>query len=355
MFDVIKNSRQRQFIFLFFIFLILYFFIPKNENSYFWRLPPYGIKDGLMPIMAVAILKSIQSNLVCYREGMFQTNIDELFVDYLMHSPEDIQIRWININNSSKDLIVQMISLVEELNPGFKLKSSEPLEVGKGLISLFDSLPPWTKRTHQLSSNAKNIRTIFKKANDPNKLLFDDIPSLYGLKGDELDKKNIETIILNLRKGLIELISSYQDMIEGIKIILLSELKVPNFSNPSKESIKDLRLRAQNIKNLSGNIIQEAFVARIIGFEGKDLDIEGIMSLMVNKPPNHWVDNDIDKSRLEIAVASREFKRDETFAHIGGKNDMRHSLAIVVSREGVDERSIKYNDFGKKVKFVLNL
>ncbi len=328
--------------------------VDLEELYDFWRLPPYGIKDGLMPIMAVAILKSIQSNLVCYREGMFQTNIDELFVDYLMHSPEDIQIRWININNSSKDLIVQMISLVEELNPGFKLKSSEPLEVGKGLISLFDSLPPWTKRTHQLSSNAKNIRTIFKKANDPNKLLFDDIPSLYGLKGDELDKKNIETIILNLRKGLIELISSYQDMIEGIKIILLSELKVPNFSNPSKESIKDLRLRAQNIKNLSGNIIQEAFVARIIGFEGKDSDIEGIMSLMVNKPPNHWVDNDIDKSRLEIAVASREFKRDETFAHIGGKNDMRHSLAIVVSREGVDERSIKYNDFGKKDRKIID-
>ena len=75
---------------------------------------------------------------------------------------------------------------------------------------------------------------------------------------------------------------------------------------------------------------------------------------MVNRPPNLWVDNDIDKSRLEIAVASREFKRDETFAHIGGKKDMRHSLAIVVSREGVDERSIKYNDFGKKDRKIID-
>jgi len=69
---------------------------------------------------------------------------------------------------------------------------------------------------------------------------------------------------------------------------------------------------------------------------------------MVNKPTSNWVDSDIERSRLEIAVASREFKRDETFAHIGGKKDMRHSLAIVVSREGVDERSIKYSDFSKK-------
>jgi len=321
----------------------------KLEELYeFWRQPPFGLKDGLMPILAVSILKSVQSNLVCYREGIFQTNIDELFVDYLMHSPQDIEIRWINVNNESKDLIVQMMSLVQELNPGYVLKGSEPLEVGKGLISLFDSLPSWTKRTLQLSSNAKIIRTIFKKANDPNKLLFDDIPSISGIGKADFTEDNLTLITKNLRKGLVELISSYSDMIEGVKITLLSELKIPNFSNPSKESIEDLRMRAQNIKGLSGNIRQEAFVTRLSSFEGKDFDIEAIMSLMVNKPTSNWVDSDIERSRLEIAVASREFKRDETFAHIGGKKDMRHSLAIVVSREGVDERSIKYSDFSKK-------
>ena len=59
MFDVIKNSRQRQFIFLFFIFLILYFFIPKNEYSYFWRLPPL-LKD--IPLMFNALLDNLMFN-----------------------------------------------------------------------------------------------------------------------------------------------------------------------------------------------------------------------------------------------------------------------------------------------------
>ena len=39
-----RKSRQKQFLFLFIIFLILYFFVPKNESSYFWRLPPL-LKD----------------------------------------------------------------------------------------------------------------------------------------------------------------------------------------------------------------------------------------------------------------------------------------------------------------------
>jgi hypothetical protein len=48
-----KNSRQQQFIFLFIVFLILYFFVPKNENSYLWRLPAL-LKD--IPLMFNALI-----------------------------------------------------------------------------------------------------------------------------------------------------------------------------------------------------------------------------------------------------------------------------------------------------------
>ena len=59
MVDVIKNSRLRQFIFLFFIFLILFFFIPKYENSYLWRLPPL-LKD--IPLMFNSLLDNLMFN-----------------------------------------------------------------------------------------------------------------------------------------------------------------------------------------------------------------------------------------------------------------------------------------------------
>ena len=59
MFNYLKNSRQKQFIFLLTIFLILYFFIPKNENSYFWRLPPL-LKD--LPLMFNILLDNLMFN-----------------------------------------------------------------------------------------------------------------------------------------------------------------------------------------------------------------------------------------------------------------------------------------------------
>ena len=328
--------------------------VDLEELYDFWRQPPYGIKDGLMPIFAIAIFKSSQSNLVCYREGIFQTQIDELFSDYLMHSSQDIQVRWVNIDKSSKELLMNLVSLLGELDPNYTLTSSEPLEVGKAFISLFDRLPDWTKKTLNLSKNAKLIRTIFKKANDPNKFIFDDLPSFFGLNKNNLNQGEIKNIVKNLRNGLEELISSYPSMIDGLRIILLSELQVPNYTDPSEENISDLKNRASNIKDISGDVRQEAFINRIISFTLDEVDMEGIISLMVNKPPNLWVDSDIEKARLEIAVSSRRFKRDETFAHVAGRKDKRHSLAVVVSQEGVDHQVMGYSDFSDKDRLYID-
>ena len=59
MFNYLKNSRQKQFIFLFTIFLILYFSIPENENSFLWRLPP--LLKGL-PLMFNVLLDNLMFN-----------------------------------------------------------------------------------------------------------------------------------------------------------------------------------------------------------------------------------------------------------------------------------------------------
>src|SRR3546814_2394293 len=43
-----------------------------------------------------------------------------------------------------------------------------------------DLLPNCTTRTMRLSANAARIRDLFKRAHDPNRFLFDDIPGTLG-------------------------------------------------------------------------------------------------------------------------------------------------------------------------------
>ena len=180
------------------------------------------------------------------------------------------------------------------------------------------------------------------------------MPSYFGLKKDSLSGDQLENIILNLRNGLEELISAYSSMIDGLRITLLSELQVPNFTDPSKENLLEIQKRASNIKGLSGDMRQEAFINYIASFTLEESNMERIISLMVNQPSNRWVDSNIEKARLEIAIASRRFKRDETFAHIDGRKDKRHSLAVVVSQEGVDRKRIGHTDFSDKDRASIN-
>ena len=58
------------------------------------------------------------------------------------------------------------------------LPELEPIDVARGLVSLYDRLPPWVDRTQRLSANARRLRQLFKQASDPNRLIFDEIPAV---------------------------------------------------------------------------------------------------------------------------------------------------------------------------------
>ena len=150
--------------------------VPFSEIYDIWRQAPFGIKDGLLPVLAATFMFSQRTTLACYRDGIFQARISELDMDFLARDPSDIQLRWMDLSEMSRRLLSEMADIVRDLDEENTLTHLEPIDVAKGLVAIFDRLPPWVGRTQRLSRNARRIRQLFKQANDPNKLIFDDIP-----------------------------------------------------------------------------------------------------------------------------------------------------------------------------------
>ncbi len=305
--------------------------VAVSELLDLWRQPPYGVKKGLMPILAVAFLLSQQDKLAIYREGLFRARFDDVDVEYLAKKPGSIQVRWMDIDDTARRLLSDMADIVRSLDCTNTLVHLKPLDVARGLVAIYDALPQWTKRTMRLSENAKSIRDIFKRAQDPNKLLFDDIPDTFGEKVTSADEESLRRITKSMREGLEELVTAYPAMLHRLRDIMLAELRVPNTS-PS--SMAELRARAENIKQISGDFRLEAFVGRLSVFDGKDESFEGVASLAANKPPHTWVDPDLDKATIEIADLSRSFVRAETFAQVQGRPAKRQSMAVIVPIHG---------------------
>ncbi len=296
-----------------------------------WRQPPYGAKDGLMPILAVAFILSQRDTLAVYREGIFRARFDDVDVDYLAKDPASLQLRWMDLSKVSRALLSSMAEIVRDLDRANNLVHLEPIDVARGLVAIYDQMPEWTKKTMRLSATAVRVRDIFKRAKDPNKFLFDDIPGILGDDARSAEEQAHARVVKTVREGLEELSNAYPSMLGRLRDIMLSELQVPNIA---PQSLGELRARAENIKDLSGNLRLEAFVGRLSHYDGRDEAFEGIASLAANKPPRDWADPDLDQAAIEIADFAQRFLRAETYARVKGRPSNRDALAIVIGMNG---------------------
>lgn len=296
-----------------------------------WKQPPFGVKDGLMPVLVVAFIMSQSDKIVVYREGVFRAKFSDIDVEYLAKDPVSIQVRWMNLTTIARGLLGDMAEVVRALSPNGPLVHMAPIDVARGLVSIYEELPMWTKRTMQLSANAVQIRDLFKKARDPNKFLFDDIPQLIEDKKSLEDQAGLTKLVRVVHEGLDELVRAYPAMLHRLQDLMLSELQVPN---TSPKSLAELRERAENARNLAGDFHLEAFVGRLSLFDGSNERLEGIASLAANKPPREWVDLDLDRATINLADLAQKFLRAETYARVKGRSAKRHAMAVVIGSSG---------------------
>ena len=305
--------------------------VPVSELFELWRKPPFGVKDGLLPILAVAFVLSQRDRLAVYRDGIFRAKFDDVDVDSLAKDAACIQLRWMDLTDVARRLLSGMAQIVRDLDKANKLVHLEPIDVGRGLVAIYGQLPQWTTRTMRLSSNAVTIRDLFKRAHDPNQFLFDDIP---GTLGEDVSIANVEDlrrVVESVRDGLEELVLAYPSMLHRLHDLMLAELQVPNVS---PQSLAELRDRAENIRQLAGDFRLDAFVGRLSQFDGSDESVEGIASLAANKPPRNWVDPDLDQAAIELADMAQKFLRAETYARVKGRPDKRQAMAVVIGING---------------------
>ena len=314
--------------------------IAVSDLYELWRKPPYGVKDGLLPVLAVAFILSQREKLAVYRQGLFKARFDDVDVDYLAKDASAIQLRWMDLSDLARKLLSEMAIIVRELDETNPLTELEPIDVARGLVAVYDQLPQWTKRTMRLSTNAVRIRDMFKRARDPNRFLFDDIPATLGQDIAQIDEQALHDVIKNVHDGLTELVHAYPSMLNRLRNIMLAELQVPNVS---PQSLNELHVRAENIQQIAGDFKLEAFIGRISQFNDSDLSIEDIASLAASKPPRNWIDTDVDKTSIELAEMAQKFLRAEAFARVKGRADKRHAMAVVV---GIDGRPVPvHNEF----------
>jgi hypothetical protein len=280
-----------------------------------WSQPPFGMKQGVLPVFLTAFLLAHKANVAVYKDGIFTPRLSDADIDECLQDARRFTLRWIAIDED-KNLILEGISnLLAEI--GEKAGSSDPLEAARGLVAMVFNLPEWSRRTQRLSETAKAMRDMLLKASDPHKVLFVDLASLLGTADGK-------SYVKELRAPLLEIATAYSKMLGEVEAKMLDAL------DANRDDLDSLRARAKSLAGVAGNFRQDAFATRLASYDGSRESLEGILSLAADKPPRDWVDRHIDAALLELAQFARRFREAEAFVGVQGRKARSEAIAVVI-------------------------
>lgn len=283
-----------------------------DELFRLWAKPPFGVKRGVMPVLALAFLLAHRSQTAVYVEGLFQAKLDDLFVDRLLQNPADIEFRRVQRSRRDAAFITALSHLLA--TEGETLEA-EALPVASRLYQRFKALPAWSQRTQQVSAVARQIRDLVLKASDPEALLFTDLMDV--LKG-EADPAVV------VADALAECEAAFDGMLGTLSGALAEQLGV----NP--RTFDGVGLRAVTVGGVTADLRFDAFAMRAGAFEGGGGDVEGLASLLVHKPARSWTDREQQQAMFELAKLTRRFREAEALAAIKGRDPTAQAISLVV-------------------------
>jgi len=273
-----------------------------------WSKPPYGIKAGVMPVLALAYMLAKRDTVAVYIDGVFQTALDDVVVDKLLQRPTDFRLRKI-------DRSVRETAFLSGLARYFGIDhESGSLSVAQALYQRFEALPTFATRTNRLSEDTRLVRRVVLKSSDPEAMLFDDLPAAFG------DRLTPELVV----RALTECEASYPSLLDELRAALARALGVDMLT------FAGVGERASVTQGLTNDYNFEAFADRAAALEAGSGDIEGLVSILLHRPASGWSDRDREQALTEVARYGRRFRELEALAVVRDRRSHTEALALVV-------------------------
>lgn len=279
-----------------------------------WSTPPFGLRKGVRGILGLAYVITNRDVLAAYRNDIYQPEIDCEFGHEVIRDPDCIALQLVVRDEKHSDLL-KVLARAVQISSGTAC-IAEPLVIGRTLVKLAFELPNWTRRTSALPKRATDLRKILLHASDPHKLLFVDLPNLYGLENTKV-----------LGEELVQDLSLLREAYPALVCRLNAKFFKALAAKP--EDLETLHARASVVKGLSGDFRLESFAGRLLEFKGTEVAMEGLVSLAVNLPTTEWSDSTPDAAELALADMALKFRHAEMLAAIKERTPTRQAIGLV--------------------------
>jgi len=318
--------------------------LPVLELFEELKRPPYGLKDGLVPVLFIAAYLVNQHELALYEEGSFVPALNPENLARLLKNPDTFSIQCFRLSGMRVSVYEKYIEIIT----GEKKQKKNLLAVARPLAKFLGGLPEYTKRTKTLSPKAIAVREAYFKSKSPADLLFSDLPVACGCPAFKSDKGSqglAEKFSKAFVKVLRELKNAYPTLLRNIQDKL-------TLAFPDCEA-SDLGQLRQNIRGRCLGLDKftidaeglKAFILRLCDVHGDDQQwLEGLGTFLGRKPPTKWRDEDVQFVDFRLAELSQRLLDLEGLRFVYAKNkDLAdptfEAILLRIVRQNVHELS----------------
>lgn len=307
------------------------------------RRRPYGVRDGLTPLLFSVFSVVHEQNLAFYENGAFLRHLSGEEFLRLVKVPTSFEVQYCRIAGVRAVVFDKLRKLLlPEESP---TRKSEILDVVRPLCQFAAQLPAFTHRTRTLSAEATSVRETLLQAREPATLLFRQLPTACGLQEFESEHESTDLEVTRfveiLKQALAELKAAYPNLLSRMEAAVVTAVDRPGSFGEVREALSAI---AGKLLVAVVDPGLKAFCLRLADTSlSESAWVESLGSLLCAKPPSKWVDADLVVFQEEIKRLAGQFQRVEAMAFDAIKDEGRSAIRVAVTQQdGVEIDHVLY-------------
>lgn len=276
-------------------------FEPRSVANLFKLLaaPPYGITDGVLPILLCVFLIIHHNETTLYREGSLLPEPSIADWEVLLRRPELFSVAGCRITGTRQ-------AIVERFARGYQTDPAV-MPVVRVLIRGLKSLPEHTWRTNRISQHAQGIRAAVDQAKSPERLLFSDLPlalDLEPFEDNRLEKDKADEFFSRLSGTLTELSNETPRLLEWGRDTWLTACGL----GKGDDNWSLFRSMAVDLIPHVTNPNLLPLLKRAAETDDNRAALESVLAYIANRPYKNWTDIDTDTFSEKVIVYAKAYR-----------------------------------------------
>lgn len=282
---------------------------PRPLTELYSRLfaPPYGITDGLAPVLLALFYKANENEITLYKEGTLLVEPDVADWEVLLRRPEMFSIAGCRVTGLRA-------AVVERMARGLRVPPYV-MPIVRSLIGRLKALPEHAQRTRKLPDSALNLRRAVETARSPERFLFVDVPQALGLppfENEDFDPGRFETFFERLNKALDALANATPRLLTWARDIWLEACRLP----VGEEGWQMFRVESQKMATRVTHPQLIPLVKRAAESLDSTSALESVLAFIASRPPRAWSDLDAERYQSQAIYLAELWRAEAGFQDV---------------------------------------